>query len=106
MCQQCRENQTTWNKEMADNCAEQQRIKNTIHYLEFLKEAIAREQSLQKISTKESSLKLKIKEAGQENYEPKLANKKYRRPSRRVKNQDQERYENKTLQDIYNDDSE
>ncbi|MCZ8053225.1 MAG: ribosome small subunit-dependent GTPase, partial [Microcystis sp. LE19-12.2C] len=45
-------------------------------------------------------------EAGQETYEPKLANKKYRRPSRRGKNQDQERYENKTLQDIYNDDSE
>jgi ribosome biogenesis GTPase len=76
------------------------------HYLEFLEEAIAREQSLQKTSTKESSLKLKIKEAGQETYEPKLANKKYRRPSRRGKNQDQERYENKTLQDIYNDDSE
>jgi ribosome biogenesis GTPase / thiamine phosphate phosphatase len=74
------------------------------HYLQFLEEAIASEQILQKTSNKESSLKLKIKEAGQETYEPKLANKKYRRPSRREKNQDQERYENKTLQDIYNDD--
>ena len=100
----CQFNDCTHRRE--PNCVVRGDWERYQHYLEFLEEAIAREQSLQKTSTKESSLKLKIKEAGQETYEPKLANKKYRRPSRRGKNQDQERYENKTLQDIYNDDSE
>ncbi len=100
----CQFNDCTHRRE--PNCVVRGDWERYQHYLEFLEEALAREQSLQKTSTKESSLKLKIKEAGQETYEPKLANKKYRRPSRRGKNQDQERYENKTLQDIYNDDSE
>jgi hypothetical protein len=38
MCEICEKNQSTWNKEMADNYAEQQRIKNLIKYLELLKE--------------------------------------------------------------------
>ncbi|GCA73550.1 small ribosomal subunit biogenesis GTPase RsgA [Microcystis aeruginosa NIES-2520] len=100
----CQFNDCTHRRE--PNCVVRGDWERYQHYLEFLEAAIAREQTLKKTSTKESNLKLKIKEAGQETYEPKLANKKYRRPSRRGKNQDQERYENQTLQDIYNDDSE
>jgi ribosome biogenesis GTPase len=73
------------------------------HYLQFLEEAIALERNRQKTPDRESSLKLKIGESGQATYEPKLENKKYRRPSRRGKHQAQERYENQSLQDIKND---
>ncbi len=57
------------------------------HYLTFLEEAINRKESRQKMGEQESSLKLKIKNSGQEYYEPKLESKKYRRRSRRDKHQ-------------------
>lgn len=72
------------------------------HYLKFLEEAIARQESLQQTADRESSLKLKIKESGERQYEPKLESKKYRRHSRRRKHQTlQERYERQTLQEIF-----
>lgn len=64
------------------------------HYLQFLEEAIFRQEKLQKRPDPESAVKVKIKEAGQRQYEPKLESKKYRRQSRRVKHQ--------KLQELYN----
>jgi ribosome biogenesis GTPase len=71
------------------------------HYLKFLAEAIARQDTLQHIPHEESSLKLKIKESGQRRYEPKLESKKYRRHSRREKHQAlHELYGDQTLEDL------
>ncbi|PSB00716.1 ribosome small subunit-dependent GTPase A, partial [Merismopedia glauca] len=55
-------------------------------YLVFLAEAIAREQLIGDRANPESTLKLKNK-AGKSQYEPKLESKKYRRPSRKVQQQ-------------------
>ena len=63
------------------------------YYLDFLDKAIARQTSLQQQPDEESQLKLMVKRAGKNQYEPKLKTKKYRRTSRNVKNQN--------LQDIY-----
>jgi ribosome biogenesis GTPase len=72
------------------------------HYLKFLEETIARQEALQQMPDRESSLKLKVKRSGKHEYEPKLESKKYRRVSRRSKQQTlQERYENQSLEDIY-----
>lgn len=57
-------------------------------YLEFLKAAIARQQNLEHQSDPEASLKLKSKRQGQQQYEPKLEPKKYRRLSRRSEQQE------------------
>lgn len=57
------------------------------HYLQFLEEVIARQEALKNQKNTESSLKLKIKASGERKYEPKLENKKYRRPSRRTQQQ-------------------
>jgi ribosome biogenesis GTPase / thiamine phosphate phosphatase len=57
------------------------------HYLKFLEEAIARQESFNRRPDEESTLKLKIKSSGEHKYEPKLESKKYRRVSRRRKNQ-------------------
>ncbi|NER29178.1 MAG: small ribosomal subunit biogenesis GTPase RsgA [Symploca sp. SIO1C4] len=57
------------------------------HYLQFLEEVIARQEALKNQRDTESNLKLKIKASGQHKYEPKLENKKYRRPSRRTQQQ-------------------
>lgn len=57
------------------------------HYLKFLEEAIARQTQQQKRRGAENSLKLKTKAAGESHYEPKLASKTYRRPSRRFQQQ-------------------
>jgi ribosome biogenesis GTPase len=71
------------------------------HYLQFLEEAIARQLVQQQKPNEESTLKLKIKESGQHQYEPKLESKKFRRNSRRSKHQNlHERYENQTLEEI------
>lgn len=67
------------------------------HYSTFLKEAINRKETKNKIGEQESNLKLKIKTSGQEHYEPKLESKKYRLRSRRDKHQ--------TLQGLYNQQS-
>jgi ribosome biogenesis GTPase / thiamine phosphate phosphatase len=53
------------------------------HYLCFLEEIIKKQEILQQRADTESNLKLKVKSAGKEEYEPKLSAKKYRRPSRR-----------------------
>ncbi|WP_353932434.1 small ribosomal subunit biogenesis GTPase RsgA [Okeanomitos corallinicola TIOX110] len=53
------------------------------HYLEFLNDAISYQTFLKEQSDPESTLKLKSKK-GQNQYEPKLETKKYRRVSRRV----------------------
>jgi ribosome biogenesis GTPase len=68
------------------------------HYLEFLDDAIAYQNYLKQQADPESTLKLKSKGHGQNEYEPKLASKKYRRVSRRVQVQN--------LQDLYTESEE
>ncbi|WP_017661963.1 small ribosomal subunit biogenesis GTPase RsgA [Baaleninema simplex] len=58
------------------------------HYLSFLEEAIARQDALQQLGDRESTLKMKTTRDGRRYYEPKLASKKYRRISRRRQHQD------------------
>ncbi len=58
------------------------------HYLTFLEEAIARQTALEQTTAVEESVKRLSGEAGQTYYEPKLATKRYRRPSRRSHHQD------------------
>ena len=54
------------------------------HYLEFLDESIARQSQLNQQSEPESTLKVKTKGNGKQQYEPKLESKKYRRISRKT----------------------
>ena len=68
------------------------------HYLEFLDDAIAYQNYLKQQADPESTLKLKSKGQGQNQYEPKLESKKYRRVSRRVQVQN--------LQDLYTESEE
>lgn len=63
------------------------------YYLDFLDKAIAHQAAQQQQPNQESNLKLKVKQAGKSQYEPKLQAKKYRRTSRKVRQQN--------LQDIY-----
>lgn len=63
------------------------------YYLDFLDKAIARNEILQKQPDRESNIKLKVKRSGKSQYEPKLQTKKYRRTSRKTKQQN--------LQNIY-----
>ncbi|MGB7443099.1 MAG: small ribosomal subunit biogenesis GTPase RsgA [Coleofasciculaceae cyanobacterium] len=65
------------------------------HYLDFLEEAIAQQELLKNQPDSEDSTKLKIKVSGKRQYEPKLENKKYRRPSRRTQQQ--------SLEELYRD---
>ncbi|MBD2578545.1 small ribosomal subunit biogenesis GTPase RsgA [Oscillatoria sp. FACHB-1406] len=69
------------------NCAVRGDWERYEHYLEFLSEAIAWQQSMQSSPDAESNLKLKIKSSGQERYEPRLETKKYRRSSRKTRTQ-------------------
>ena len=64
------------------------------HYLDFLEEALARQEQLNQQANPESNLKLKTKR-GKSQYEPKLETKKYRRLSRRSQQQ--------SLQQLYQD---
>ncbi len=57
------------------------------HYVDFLAEAIAFQQARNDASNPESNLKLMSKGQGQQEYEPKLLAKKYRRESRRSQQQ-------------------
>lgn len=75
------------------NCAVRGDWERYDYYLDFLAQAISRQEILQQQPDEESNLKLKIKRLGKSQYEPKLQTKKYRRTSRNVKNQN--------LQDIY-----
>ncbi|MEO0456774.1 MAG: small ribosomal subunit biogenesis GTPase RsgA [Cyanobacteria bacterium P01_A01_bin.114] len=58
------------------------------HYLTLLAEVIQHQQSLEQRRDTETAEKVKIGEAGQIQHEPKLEAKKYRRISRRSRNQD------------------
>ena len=69
------------------NCAVRGDWERYEHYLNFLEEAIARQEALKQQPDAESSTKLKIKGSGMHQYEPKLASKKYRRRSRRTQHQ-------------------
>ncbi|MEG3895981.1 MULTISPECIES: ribosome small subunit-dependent GTPase A [unclassified Microcoleus] len=68
------------------------------YYLDFLEEAIVRQQALQNSSSAEASLKQQTKSDGTQQYEPKLQTKKYRRSSRRLQHQ--------SLQDMCQEDLE
>lgn len=57
------------------------------YYLNFLEEAIVRQQQEQNSSSAEASLKQQTKSDGTQQYEPKLQTKKYRRSSRRLQHQ-------------------
>ncbi|MBW4574637.1 MAG: small ribosomal subunit biogenesis GTPase RsgA [Aphanothece sp. CMT-3BRIN-NPC111] len=74
------------------NCAVRGDWERYEHYLDFLEEAIARQDFLNQQANPESTLKLKSK-AGKSQYEPKLETKKYRRISRRTQQQE--------LQELY-----
>lgn len=64
------------------------------YYLDFLDKAIALQAASQQQPDEESSLKLKVKRSGKSQYEPKLQTKKYRRTSRKTRQQNlQETYE-------------
>lgn len=69
------------------NCAVRGDWERYEHYLMFLDEAIAHQQTLERMGDAESTTKVKTREDGQLQSEPKLASKKYRRPSRRTQKQ-------------------
>ncbi|TVP63728.1 MAG: small ribosomal subunit biogenesis GTPase RsgA [Nodularia sp. (in: Bacteria)] len=60
------------------------------HYLEFLDQAIARQTQLHQQADPESTMKIKSKGKGKQQYEPKLESKKYRRVSRKTQLQELE----------------
>jgi len=66
------------------------------YYLQFLEEALVRQQLEQNSSSAEASLKQQTKSDGTQQYEPKLQTKKYRRSNRR--------FEHQSLQDMCQDD--
>jgi len=68
------------------NCVVRGDWERYAHYLNFLEEAIARQEALNKLGDSEATMKRKSDRDG-EQYEPKLEPKKYRRPSRRVQQQ-------------------
>jgi ribosome biogenesis GTPase len=74
------------------------------YYLEFLDKAIANQQQLQDTPDEESQTKLMVKKSGKQEYEPRLATKKYRRRSRREKHQNlQELYSDRSTEDLDED---
>lgn len=77
------------------NCAVRSDWERYEHYLKFLDDAIARQAALNQRPDSESQLKQKIKAAGQQQYEPKLRTKRYRRLSRRTQHQ--------ALEELYQD---
>ncbi len=77
------------------NCAVRGDWERYEHYLDFLEEAIARQEHLHQQADPESNMKLKTKGKGHSQYEPKLESKKYRRLSRRAQQQE--------LQQLYQD---
>jgi ribosome biogenesis GTPase / thiamine phosphate phosphatase len=77
------------------NCAVRGDWERYEHYLTFLEEVLARQQVIDRSADAEATTKVKAKGEGQVTTEPKLATKKYRRPSRRTEKQ--------TLQHLYHD---
>lgn len=69
------------------NCAVRGDWERYLHYLEFVEEAVQRQEALQQSGDAESSVKIKSKGGGQQKYEPLLDTKKYRRSSRRFQHQ-------------------
>ncbi|MDY7013769.1 MAG: small ribosomal subunit biogenesis GTPase RsgA [Cyanobacteriota bacterium] len=69
------------------NCAVRGDWERYEHYLQFLQEAIALQEVRARATDEESALKLKITRSGRQSYEPRLNRKKYRRRSRRTRNQ-------------------
>lgn len=69
------------------NCALANDWERYEHYLTFLNDAIAYQQSIEQRSDQESTVKVKNSQAGQLQHEPKLSPKKYRRTSRKSQNQ-------------------
>lgn len=83
------------------NCVVRGNWERYEYYLKFLEEAIALQEGFQQMPDEESNLKLKIKQSGEEQYEPKLESKKYRRDSRRKKHQSlHQKFENQSLKEI------
>jgi ribosome biogenesis GTPase len=76
------------------NCAVRGEWERYEHYLDFLSDAIARQEKLNQQSDRDAVLKLKTKR-GKSQYEPRLESKKYRRPSRRTEQQ--------KLEELYQD---
>lgn len=70
------------------NCAVRGEWERYEYYLMFLSEAIARQEALQQQPDAESNFKTKTKSGGKQQFEPKLASKKYRRSSRKVQHQE------------------
>ncbi|MDY6784966.1 MAG: small ribosomal subunit biogenesis GTPase RsgA [Cyanobacteriota bacterium] len=70
------------------NCAVRGDWERYEHYLQFLEEAIARQEARDRTTDADSTLKMKISDSGRKSYEPRLDSKKYRRRSRRTRNQD------------------
>lgn len=77
------------------NCAVRGDWERYEHYLTFLEEVIAHQQTIDRLGDAEATIKVKNKGEGQTQAEPKLAAKKYRRPSRRTEKQ--------TLRHLYQD---
>jgi ribosome biogenesis GTPase / thiamine phosphate phosphatase len=77
------------------NCAVRGDWERYEHYLTFLEEVMAHQQAIDRSGDAESTTKVKAKSDGQLKAEPKLAAKKYRRPSRRTEKQG--------LQNLYQD---
>lgn len=75
------------------------------YYLDFLAKAIAYQETLQQQPDQESNLKLKIKKSGKSQYEPKLQTKKYRRTSRKSKQQNLRDIYEQQLEEEINDES-
>lgn len=77
------------------NCAVRGDWERYEHYLTFLEEVMAHQQAIDRLGDAEATIKVKSKGEGQTKAEPKLAAKKYRRPSRRTEKQ--------TLRHLYHD---
>lgn len=69
------------------NCVVRDDWERYEHYLGFLDEVILQQEHTSQLSDPEATTKLKTREKGQSQYEPKLETKKYRRPSRRTQQQ-------------------
>ncbi|MDJ0648731.1 MAG: small ribosomal subunit biogenesis GTPase RsgA [Xenococcaceae cyanobacterium MO_188.B19] len=84
------------------NCVVRGNWERYEYYRVFLEKTIFHKKQQQNTPDAESTVKLKIKKSGKSQYEPRLASKKYRRSSRREKQQNlQELYDEINIEDIY-----
>ena len=83
------------------NCAVRGDWERYEYYLDFLEKAIAFHKNQQDNPDAESTVKLKVKRSGKGQYEPRLARKKYRRRSRKEKQQNlQELYSDRSIDEL------